>query len=79
MPRLDGADALAQIRAHPGPNWHVPVLAFTADAECVLDDRMLGFGFSGVVSKPVEPGPLIHAIAEAVAEADEAMPAEVAA
>lgn len=70
MPKLDGPGALRLIRSRPGPNADTPILAFTADADPGSLPGMLELGFQGVVSKPVSPGELISAIAEAIAVAD---------
>jgi CheY-like chemotaxis protein len=69
MPRLDGVGALARIRGEAGPNRSSPILAFTADAESLMDDKLQALGFDGAVAKPVEPGQLIAAIARATAAA----------
>jgi PAS domain S-box-containing protein len=62
MPRMDGASALAAIRSRPGPNDATPILAFTADADGDLAQRLEKAGFQGVVCKPVEPATLIRAV-----------------
>ncbi len=59
MPGLSGADALREIRAAPGPNQNVPILAFTADA----DRNVLGHhDFDGLVSKPILALDLVRAV-----------------
>jgi PAS domain S-box-containing protein len=63
MPGLDGPGALHAIRAAPGPNDATPILAFTADAE--HESQLLALGFQDVVAKPLQPGPLIAAVARA--------------
>ncbi len=63
MPGLDGPATLARIRAEPGPNQDVPVLAFSADAEL---ERFTRLGFDGVVAKPIDPITLVTAIAAAL-------------
>ncbi|MDP3853104.1 PAS domain S-box protein [Phenylobacterium sp.] len=63
MPGLDGPATLARIRAEPGPNQDVPILAFSADADL---ERFATQGFDGVVAKPIDPMTLINAIAEAL-------------
>ena len=63
MPGLDGPGALARIRAEPGPNRDVPVLAFTADAS---DDCVDQFGFDGICFKPMVASDIALAIANAV-------------
>jgi CheY-like chemotaxis protein len=71
MPRLDGPSALKRIRSQPGPNDATPILAYTADADPQAAVHLAERGFQGVVSKPVEPGALIAAVARATAFADE--------
>jgi PAS domain S-box-containing protein len=63
MPNLDGPGALRRIRAEGGPNDAIPILAFTADSERF--ETFAALGFQGLVSKPVEPGALLGAIAQA--------------
>jgi len=63
MPNLDGRGALAQLRATPGPNQDVPVLAFTADADLAGEHDL--DGFDGLVRKPIQPLELYGTIAAA--------------
>lgn len=63
MPKLDGRGALAQLRAQPGPNQSVPVLAFTADADLAGEHDL--DGFDGLVRKPIQPLELYGTIAAA--------------
>jgi CheY-like chemotaxis protein len=65
MPGMDGPELLARIRATPGPNRDVPILAFTADAD--TDHLEGGFGFNGVVRKPLSPPELVASILRATA------------
>ncbi len=60
MPGLSGADAMAAIRAEPGPNQGTPILAFTAETE-VASVGVQG-GFDGLVRKPIVATDLILAI-----------------
>ncbi|CAN5357461.1 hypothetical protein BH10PSE4_BH10PSE4_37800 [soil metagenome] len=59
MPGLSGVDALREIRAAPGPNQNVPILAFTADAD---RDGLDHQEFDGRVSKPILAMDLVRAI-----------------
>ena len=71
MPGQDGHAALAAIRSRPGPNQHMPVLAFSADG--MLDAAGAArAGFQGVIRKPTSPGDLMRALA-AAANADTAI------
>ncbi|MBS0361519.1 MAG: response regulator, partial [Proteobacteria bacterium] len=65
MPRMDGAAALAAIRQAPGPNQHMPVLAFSADGAMDLNE-VLQRGFQGQVRKPTTPAELLRAVLEAM-------------
>ncbi len=65
MPVMDGFEALRQIRSRVGPNDATPILAFTADAGPDDGAKLIGLGFDGVVSKPIDAAHLISAIARA--------------
>jgi PAS domain S-box-containing protein len=67
MPKLDGPGALRAIRETPGPNDAIPILAFTADSSIASCKWLSDQGFQGVVTKPLEPGAFLRAIAEATA------------
>ena len=69
MPRLDGPSALKRIREEGGLNDSTPVLAFTADADDTLIDRLRGTGFDGLVSKPIDAVALLDAVAVAASGA----------
>jgi CheY-like chemotaxis protein len=66
MPDMDGREALARLRAQPGPNQACPALAFTADAE--VGDRARLEAFDGVIRKPIDPLELAAGLARAVAD-----------
>lgn len=70
MPRMDGVEALARIRAGEAGSSKVPVLALTADAMSGEGDRLLALGFDDVHPKPVQPAGLMLAVARACARAD---------
>ena len=53
MPGLDGSQALARIRARPGPSRDAVALATTADASGATRATLLQAGFAAVVAKPV--------------------------
>ena len=67
MPKLDGPGAMRRIHGAAGPNDATPILAFSADIDEPLTERLLASGFQGVVAKPLEPGALFAAIAAATA------------
>ena len=64
MPEVDGAQALRRLRAEPGPNQDVPVLAFTAEAQG--EGLIPPEGFDAVVGKPIDIGALASALSAAV-------------
>jgi PAS domain S-box-containing protein len=68
MPGLHGREAAAAIRMRPGPNQDIPILAFSADADLTGGRGELG-PFDGQVRKPVSPGELLSAVAEAMSDA----------
>ncbi|HBY59508.1 MAG TPA: hypothetical protein DEH78_06770 [Solibacterales bacterium] len=55
MPELDGFQATALIRAKPGPNSRIPIIALTANAMQSDRDRCLAAGMDDYLSKPVNP------------------------
>jgi len=63
MPGLDGAEALARIRAEPGPSREAPALATTADAGDGARVQLVEAGFAGVIAKPVTLDALRAALA----------------
>lgn len=67
MPRMDGLEALARIRAGEAGDPGLPVIALTADAMTGEDERLMALGFDDVQPKPIQPMALISAIADACA------------
>jgi CheY-like chemotaxis protein len=63
MPGLNGPEALARIRAVPGPSREAIALATTADADDRTRRDLAGAGFAGVVAKPVTVDALRAALA----------------
>ncbi len=62
MPRMDGVEALAHIRAGKAGPSDIPVIALTADAMSGEDHRLLELGFDAVQPKPIQPAALVAAI-----------------
>jgi signal transduction histidine kinase/CheY-like chemotaxis protein len=62
MPGMSGDQALAAIRASGGAWAATPVIALTADAMAGERERLLGLGFDGYLSKPIEPAALVRAL-----------------
>ncbi len=69
MPVMDGVAAARAIRAHDGPNTHVPILALTAAAAVGDRERFLAAGITDYLSKPVTMQALFSAISRVTAEA----------
>jgi CheY-like chemotaxis protein len=68
MPDMDGMQATQAIRHNqPAPLCHIPVLALTASANPVDQDRCLAAGMSDVIHKPIDEQQLIHKISKALA------------
>ena len=67
MPGLDGRAATAAIRREPGPNQHMPILAFSADGVMDLSAPQNAC-FQGVVLKPTSPPDLFKALLRAMDE-----------
>jgi CheY-like chemotaxis protein len=63
MPRLDGAGALARVRADPAAaSRHAPALATTADATSACRSALLAAGFADVLPKPLDVAMLREAL-----------------
>jgi CheY-like chemotaxis protein len=70
MPEMDGLEATAAIRARErGTKRRQPIIALTAQA--LPEDRAccLRAGMDGYVTKPVQIGPLLRAVEEALSAA----------
>ena len=68
MPGLDGVQALARIRASPGPSRDAAALATTADASEATRRDLVDAGFVEVVAKPVTVSALRAALARHLGE-----------
>jgi CheY-like chemotaxis protein len=66
MPRMNGSEAARRLRAQPGPNRGVPILAFSADIDAELVAGADG-AFNGYVRKPLQIEDLIEAVESALA------------
>ena len=67
MPRMDGMAATRAIRALPGPEAEIPIVAVTTAAAPGEVLRYLSVGMNDVVAKPVIRERLADAIAAAMA------------
>lgn len=63
MPVMDGIQALKILRRSNKPYRDIPVIALTADAMTGDRERFLGLGANGYVTKPIDQGDLLGAIA----------------
>lgn len=52
MPELSGIEVAARVRAEPGPNREIPIVAVTGDTSRTLNEY-LTLGFDGLVEKPI--------------------------
>ena len=55
MPRMDGVQATKEIRALPGPESQIPIIALTANADPDDARGYLAIGMAAVVEKPIKP------------------------
>ena len=62
MPVLDGMAAARLIRALPGPESRVPIIAATAGATAEEVQRCLDSGMNDYVPKPINPDQLVQAL-----------------
>lgn len=58
MPYLDGYGATLSIRATPGPNQHIPIVALTASAMVMEKDKAIEAGMEDILTKPFTPDQL---------------------
>lgn len=63
MPVMDGEEAVAVIRAEEPDGVHIPIIALTAHSLKHDRERLLGGGFDGYLSKPLESELLVRLLA----------------
>lgn len=61
MPMLDGYELLSRIRANPGTRGLL-VVALTAYSMPGDHERVIGAGFDGYMSKPIDPETILDAL-----------------
>ena len=66
MPEMDGCAAAEAIRALPGPEAALPIIALTANAMRGDREKYLACGMTDYVPKPIEPQALLAAIERCV-------------
>lgn len=66
MPQMTGTELLQRLRAEPGPNRDVPVLALTADVTSGGRQHYLDLGFTEHAAKPIQLEALLGAVARAL-------------
>ena len=64
MPVMDGFEATAQIRSHPGIEIPPPIVAMTANALEGDRDRCIAAGMDGYIDKPISADDLLQALAK---------------
>ncbi len=69
MPMMDGLEATRAIRHLPGDESDIPILALTANALSQERERCLAAGMTGYLTKPIDVGVLLEAVAHATASA----------
>jgi len=66
MPVMDGVVALRALKENPA-TCHIPVLALTASVMVGERERILGEGFDGFITKPIDFDELITSVETALA------------
>ena len=74
MPGMTGIEVIQQLRAAPGPERDVPVIALTADVYSRRPAEYIALGFSDFVSKPILVSGLMASIKRCIAAASTAAP-----
>jgi two-component system sensor histidine kinase/response regulator len=71
MPKVDGYQATAAIRANEGMSHHTPVIAMTAGARMEDRDRCLAEGMDDYISKPIGRSDLLAIVASVLSDTAE--------
>jgi CheY-like chemotaxis protein len=70
MPGMTGLECIEQLRALPGPERDVPVIALTADVVSRHPSEYRALGFNDFVAKPILVSGLLEAIKRAAEPSD---------
>jgi CheY-like chemotaxis protein len=70
MPGMTGVEAVAALRAQPGPQRTLPVIALTADVVSRHPTEYLALGFNDFVAKPILVSGLLEANKRAAEPSD---------
>ncbi len=70
MPVMTGIETVARLRALPGPEHDIPVIALTADVVSRRPEEYRGLGFNDFIAKPI----LVSGLLEAIKRAAEPAP-----
>jgi len=65
MPGMTGIEAVCHLRARPGPEAKVPVIALTADVFSRRPEEYRALGFTDFVAKPILVSGLLDAVKSA--------------
>ena len=65
MPGMTGIEAVERLRARPGPESKVPVIALTADVFSRRAEEYRALGFDDFVAKPILVSGLLEAVKRA--------------
>ena len=76
MPEMDGYQATAEIRQHPGKIGQIPIMAMTASAMTGDREKCLAAGMDDYISKPVKPKNLRAVLEKWGHRAEDAAPPE---
>jgi CheY-like chemotaxis protein len=79
MPGMSGIQTVERLRALPGPEGKLPVIALTADVFSRRPEEYQALGFNDFVSKPILVSELLHAIKRAAEPPKDALSAANAA
>lgn len=77
MPEMDGLEATRRIRALPGPQADIPIIATTANAMSGDREACLSAGMTGYLAKPFDKETLVAAVRSALVPAETGLPPQL--